>query len=138
MTDLVGTRKRIISAHDIRDSVEKAVELDPNYAPAWHLYGVWHSEVANVGRAERWAARFISRGIPGGATNETAEEYLHKAINLDPDNILIRLDLARHYVRTDENEKAIPMLENILEMKPEVKDDPRHLEEAEELLSDLQ
>ncbi len=137
MADLISTRDRISTAHDIRDYADKAIELDPNYAPAWHLLGVWHSEVANVGRAERTAARFISQGIPDGASNETAEEYLEKAIDLDPDNIITRLDLARHYLRAGEDEKAIPVLEEILDMEPIYKDDPEHLEEAEELLSNL-
>lgn len=138
MADVVGTRERISSAHDIRDSVEKAIELEPDYAPAWHLYGVWHSEVNNVGRVERTAARFISEGIPDGASNETAEEYLNKAIELNPGHILFRLDLARHYIRAEEDEKAVPVLQEILEMEPDLKDDPQLLIEAEELLSDLQ
>lgn len=138
MADVVGTRERISSAHDIRDSAEKAIELDPDYAPAWHLYGVWHSEVSNVGRVERTAARFISEGIPDGASNETAEEYMSKAIELNPDHVLFRLDLARHYLRSGQDEKAIPVLEKILEMEPDLKDDPEHLEEAEKLLADLQ
>ena len=138
MADVVGTRERISSAHDIRDSVEKSIELNPDYAPAWHLYGVWQSEVANVGRAERTAARFISRGIPDGASDDTAEEYLKKAIDLDSDNILFRLDLAHHYLRSGQDEKAIPVLEKILEMEPDLKDDPEHIKEAQELLSDLQ
>lgn len=138
MADVAGTRERISSAHTIRESIEKAVELNPDYAPAWHLFGVWHSEVANVGRAEKIAARFISKGIPEGASDETAEEYLNKAIELNPDHMLFRLDLARHYLRSAQDEKAIPVLKKILEMEPDLKDDPEYLEEAEELLADLQ
>lgn len=137
MADVIGTGERIETSHRIEENIKRAIELDPDYAPSWHLYGVWHSEVANITRAERIAARFISGGIPGGASNETAEEYLKKAIEINPDHMLFRLDLARHYERSRQEEKAIPVLEEILDMEPDLKDDPQHLEDARELLDEL-
>lgn len=136
MTDLIGTRDRIRAAHEIEEKISKAAEKIPDYAPVWHIWGVWHSEVANVSRAERTAARFISGGLPDGS-NEKAEEYLNKAIDLDGENILFRLDLARHFIEIGENEQAKELLEKIVEMEPKSKDDPGKLEEAEELLNKL-
>lgn len=136
MTDVMGTRDRIRAAHEIRDVIEKAAGLIPDYAPVWHFWGVWHRDVANVGRTERIAARFISGGIPD-ASNEKAEEYLLKAVDLDDNHILIRLDLARYYLEVGEDEKAKEVLEKIVEMEPRTMDDPRKLEEARELLDDL-
>jgi len=136
MTEVMGTRDRIRAAHDIKEYAEKAAEMIPDYAPAWHLLGVWHSDVANVSRAERTAARFVSSGLPDGS-NEKAEEYLKKAMELDEESILIRLDLARHYLQVGEDEKAKPILEQILEMETKTKDDPGKVEEARELLEDL-
>lgn len=136
MADVVGTRTRISLAHEIEDHVKKAIEHDPDYAPSWHLYGVWQSEVANVSRAERTAARFISRGLPDGS-NETAVEYLEKAMELDAESLIIPMDMARHYLRIGEDEEAIPWLEKVLEMEPITMDDPDHQKEAEELLADL-
>lgn len=136
MTDLMSTRDRIRAAHDIKENVEKAIEMEPDYAPIWHLYGVWHSDVANVSRLERIAARFISGGLPRGS-NEKAEEYLKKAIQMNEDRILFRMDLARHYMEVGENEKAADVLEMVLDMEPRTKYDPRKLEEARELLGKL-
>ncbi|MCH8550227.1 MAG: tetratricopeptide repeat protein [Balneolaceae bacterium] len=136
MTDLIGTRDRIRAAHEIEEKVSKAAEKIPDYAPVWHIWGVWHSEVANVSRAERTAARFISGGLPDGSS-EKAEEYLKKAIELDGENILFRLDLARHYLEIGENGQAKELLEKIIEMEPKSKDDPGKLEEAEELLNEF-
>jgi len=67
MTELMGTRDRIRAAHDIEENISKAVELIPEYAPVWHLYGVWHSDIANANRAERAAARLVSVGLPDDA-----------------------------------------------------------------------
>jgi FimV-like protein len=136
MTEVIGTRDRIRAAHDIGENVSKAAELEPDYAPIWHLYGVWHSDVANVSRAERTAARLVSGGLPDGS-NEKAEEYLNKAIEMDEESILFRMDLARHYIEIGEDDKAREVLEAILEMEPRTKDDPDKLKEAEELLGDL-
>jgi len=136
MTEVMGSRDRIRAAHEIRDSIEKASQMIPDYAPVWHLYGVWHSDVSNVGRAERWAARFISRGLPK-ASNAKAEEYLKKAIELDDKSILFRLDLARHYLQTGEDDLAIQQLEEIVLMEPITKDDPDKIEEAHQMLEVL-
>ena len=136
LTNKMSTRDRIRAAHDIKENVEKAIELEPDYAPFWHLYGVWHSDVANVSRIERMAARFISGGVPRGS-NEKAEEYLKKAIEMDEERILFRMDLARHYAEVGENEKAVEVLEKIREMKARTKFDHAKFMEAEELLGRL-
>ncbi len=136
MADLVGVRKRIVLAHSIEDYVIKALDIMPDHAPSWHLYGVWQSEVANVRRAERIAARFISSGLPDGS-NDKAEEYLKKAMEIDPESILIRLDLARHFIKTGREERAIPILEDLLALEPNVKDDTKHLQDAKKYLADL-
>ena len=136
IAELKGTREKIRLSHEVQKYVQKAVDMLPNHALSWHLYGVWQSEVANVGRAERFAANFISEGIPQ-ASNEKAEEYLKKAMELNPGNILIRYDLAMHFVRSDQEDRAIPVLEELLTMEPELKDGKRHLDEARKLLNDL-
>lgn len=136
ISELKGTREKIRLSHEVQENIRKAVDMMPDHALSWHLYGVWQSEVANVGRAERFAAKFISEGIPE-ASNEKAEEYLKRAIELNPDNILIRYDLAMHYVRSDQKERAIPVLEELLTLEPELKDGKRHIDESKRLLNKL-
>jgi len=137
MTELMGTRDRIRAAHDIEENISKAVELIPEYAPVWHLYGVWHSDIANANRAERAAARLVSVGLPDDADNKKAEEYLIKAINMLPESILFRVDLAKHYIAIDEEEKAIEVLEEAASMEVKMMDDDAKKEEAKELLEEL-
>jgi len=136
IAELKGTRDKIRLSHEVQKNIRKAVDIQPNHALSWHLYGVWQSEVANVGRAERFAANFISEGLPD-ASNKKAEEYLKKAMELNPGNVLIRYDLAMHYVRSDQEDRAIPVLEELLTMEPILKDGKRHLDEARKLLNDL-
>lgn len=136
MTELLGTNERIEAAHDIKEKIEKAAEMIPDYARVWHLYGVWHSDVANVSGIERTAAGLFSGGLPE-ASNEKAEEFLQKATEMNQERILFRLDLAKHYIKTDQDEKAEKELEKIIKMEPVTQDDPRNIREAEKLLKDL-
>lgn len=135
MTEIMGTGDKIDASRELKNNIEKASELIPDFAPVWHLYGVWHSDVANMSGAVKTAAGLFSGGIPD-ASNEKAEEYLNKAISLDKDNILFHLDLAKHYLKIDRPEDARPLLEEILKMEPQMKDDSRYINEADQLLEE--
>jgi predicted Zn-dependent protease len=101
----------------------------------WHLYGVWHSDIANLSGTIKAAATLFG-GIPD-ASNEKAEEYLSKAITLDSENILFRLDFAKHYLKVDHPAEARALLENIIATEPQMKDDPAYIEEAKEMLHEI-
>lgn len=136
MTEVMGRRNKIRASKEIKENLEKAVDRLTDFAPVWHLFGVWHSDVANVSRAEKAAARLISGGLPD-ASNENAEKYLKKAVEMDEDNILFRLDLAKHYLEVDNNDAAREQLQQILELDPKMQDDPMYKEEAEKLLDEI-
>lgn len=138
MAGVVGVRKRVALGHQIEDYISQAINLLPQHAPSWHLYGVWQSEVANVSRVERMAARFLSGGLPEGS-DEKAEEYLKKAMEIAPESIIIRVDLARHYERSGQPDRVVAVLEELFQMdlEPQTKDDPRHLDDARQLLQKL-
>lgn len=132
-----GPRTRIRISRDIKEHIERALDLDPEHPGAWHLLGVWHASAANLSGGERLAANLLFGGAPEGASNEAAELALQQAIDLSPDRILFRLDLARFYRDMGLCEDAVSELEVILEMEPRDQDDPRDLERAEEMLNRL-
>ncbi|MEX2456521.1 MAG: tetratricopeptide repeat protein, partial [Balneolaceae bacterium] len=137
MAEIVGARDRVRKSKIVHDHAIKAVELDPEFSRSWHLLGVWHSEVANLGRKEKFAARTFFGGLPKGASNEKAEESFQKAMEMRPESILIYLDYARHFSRTGDKEKAIELLQRIEDLEPKYKDDPDHIDKALEMLRDL-
>lgn len=137
LADIAGTRDRIRKSKVVKEHVDKAVEINPDFYRAWHLLGVWHTEVANLSRGERFAARALYGGAPDGASNEKAKESFEKAMELNSESILIHLDFARFYIEIDEEEKAIPLLEKLLDLEPKLKDDERHQEKARNLLEDI-
>lgn len=135
-SELQGNETRIETSHEIRENIEKASDMIPDYAPVWHLYGVFHSDVANISGAEQFAANLISEGVPDGS-NEKAEEYLKKAIDMMPESILFRLDLAKHYMKVDDEEQAREVLKEISEMDVELPNEGQLKEEAASILEDL-
>ena len=56
---------------------------------------------------------------------------------MDGESFLFKLDLVRHYIEMDEEDKARPLLEEILDMQPRTKDDPSNQKKAEELLEEI-
>jgi regulator of microtubule dynamics protein 3 len=137
ISEIDSPRERVRASEEIKKYVDKALELDSENEAAWHLLGVWHTRAANLTRAERWAANLLFGGAPEGASNSEAEECLKKAIELDPDNILFHLDLARFYKIVERREEAIEVLRITVELEPKVMDDPDHLEEARQMLAEL-
>ena len=124
-------------AKKIRDHSQKALEIDPEHEGAMHVLGMWHMRMANLSMTERTAAYTLFGGVPEGAENDKAEEYLNKAIEFDPNMILYHLDLAKFYEMKDEQGKAKKLLEKIVHMEPRYKDDPEHKQEAQEMLAEL-
>lgn len=139
ISDISDRQTRIKKSHIVKKHAEKSVELLPDYAPAWHLLGLWHSKVANVGSAKQFAAGLFSEGLPEGASNQKAVEYIRKSIQLQPEQALrYKLDLARHYDRAGEPQKAINVLKEVVQITPNNDIDRWNLERARSLLAELQ
>jgi tetratricopeptide (TPR) repeat protein len=129
--------KQIDLAGEIRGFVEKALELDPQNGFAYHLYGVWHRKMAEIGKMQRvLASVFIGRSPPHGSL-EKSIEYLKKAVSLNPTVIISRLELARSYVTLENWPTARNLLMSIRDLPPQFSDDPGYKQKAERLLEEL-
>lgn len=138
MSDVSRNNKRIELSHVVKKHAEKAIELVPEYGPAWHLLGLWHSKVANTGKGKKLVASVFSGGLPEGASNDKAEEYILKAIELDPSqSIRYRLDLGRHYQRAGENGKAREALQKVIDEDAKNKFDRMNKQEARKILDEI-
>ena len=49
--------KQIDLAGEIREAIEKAIALDPQNGFAYHVYGIWHRKMAEIGKTKRRIAR---------------------------------------------------------------------------------
>lgn len=110
------------SADDIRDAMNKVIEIDPGYQGA-SAYDV----LAQI--------EFGTR-LFGGKSSKAAE-YLEKAVAIEKNNSQIRLHLAQAYLDIDKEDKAKEQLEYIVKMPPPPDYIPEHkvaLEKAKKLL----
>ena len=96
LTDFVGNKTKLDYSKIIKDETVKSLELDPTDDFAWHVLGRWHAGVANVNGVLRALATVVYGGMPP-ATNAEAAKCLKKAVELAPQRIMHRAELARLY-----------------------------------------
>ena len=129
--------KQIDMAGEIRGAIEKAIALDPKNGFAYHVYGIWHRKMAEIGKASRMFASVIyRRSIPAGSM-EKSIEYLNKAVALNPTVIASRLELARSYVAVENWSSARNSLVSIRGLPIQFSDDANNKQKAEELLKEI-
>lgn len=129
--------KQVDLATEIRDAVEKSIALDPKNGSAYHIYGVWHRKVAELGAGSRiLASVFYGKSLPKGSL-EKSIDYLKKAVALNPTVIVSRLELARSHVAKAEWQPARVLLKSVAELPGQFSDDGRHKQKAEQLLEEI-
>jgi tetratricopeptide (TPR) repeat protein len=116
--------KGLTSVGDIREAMNKVIEIEPDYQGASA-----YDALAQIELATR---------MTGGKT-EKAIEYLEKALQLEQDNSNIHLHLAEAYLlAANRNVEAKKQLEYIQNMKPDPDFLPEYnedLQEAKKLLA---
>ena len=129
--------KQIELSREIQGAVEKAIALDPENGYAYHLYGVWHRRMAEIGQMKRaLASVLLWRPLPSGSM-EKSVEYLKKAIALDPGVISHHLELAKTYVAMNHWHLARSSLKPALELPVQFSDDRGNRREAQQLLQEI-
>lgn len=88
--------------------LQKAIEIDPDYAPAWAALGLTHLAAASIA---------VERGARASAV--LAVDAASKALELDPDNtqalsVLASIEIASNY----DNDAGMQYLEHALTVSP--------------------
>jgi len=129
--------KQIDLAGEIREAIEKAIALDPQNGFAYHVYGIWHRKMAEIGKTERlFAAVLYGRSVPKGSLDQSID-YLRKAVALDPTVIASRLELAKSYIAVENWTLARKFLVSVRELPIQFSDDAKHKQKAEQLLEEI-
>jgi tetratricopeptide (TPR) repeat protein len=119
-------------ADQILDSVNQAIKLNPNYSRAYVLLGNWHAEIIN-------SAGFMGRMIYGASESEALAAY-NKAVQLDPDSLLIRIEYASGLLKLDEDsyhQLALANLAEAISISPKNSLEKILLKKAKEMQSTL-
>ncbi len=93
---LTGTREKVDGSRLVRELVERALAIDPDYAWAHHLLGRWHVEVSELSSTARAFVWVFHGGLPAGSSAD-AVRHLERAVTLEPGQLQHRLELGFAY-----------------------------------------
>ncbi len=131
-----GSGEQVESTAKIKESVDKALKLDPHNDTAWHVLGRWHQGLAGIGTVKRTLGRLIYGALPE-STNEEAIKCFDKAIALNPHRARHHIELGRTYAQAGNAEEARRHIEQGLAMPNTEKDDPEVKAKGQETLANL-
>ncbi|KPJ96433.1 MAG: hypothetical protein AMS18_00830 [Gemmatimonas sp. SG8_17] len=133
-----GGKERVQYGREIYDESARALELDPNHPGAHHILGAWHAEIRRLSGVTRFVAKtLLGGGFMEMASWDSAVVHLERSIELEPDYIFHRLELAQVLVDLGRYEEAQEQLGQVVRLPVTDVDDPVHKETAAVLLEQL-
>jgi len=134
---LSSVKEQIALAHEIRARLDRSIALDPDNGYAYHVLGVWHRRMAEIGHTKRFMALvFLQGSVPKG-TLDKSMYYLQKAISYNPRVITHHLELAKTYRALGKTELAEEHLKTVQRLPVQFSDDAQHKHEAKILLETI-
>ncbi len=132
----LGARDRIRYASDVRTQALEALKYDPRHAGALHVMGMWNAEVMRLSGISRFMAKnFLGGQVFGSANWNDAQRYLEQAVQIEPQRITHRIDLAQVYLDRGDKAKAREQLDAIAAAPARELNDANYKREAEALRS---
>lgn len=119
-----------------REAAVRAIDLDDRNDLAFLVLGIWNREIATVGGLAKLAAKVLYGGVPEGASLETSEECLRRAVALAPSHINHHRELAITLWAMDRLEEAIAELETAVSLEITKPEDGFYAANALELLEE--
>lgn len=110
-----GGRDKVRLARNLEKYAKKAIEIDPTFAPAYVVLGIYYRETATLNVVEKAFANAFLGDFPKGSLNDSARALL-KAEKLSPQSIFPHFELAETYEKLDEEDKAILEYRKVLEL----------------------
>ena len=136
-SELAGPKTRAGLWREIRSELDRALGIDPGIARAYLERGRWHRRLATRGIWERAVSKVLLARVPKGASRENAVRDLEKAVELAPEAIEGRMELARIYLDLERPGDARRELERALGTPAVRPRDPGLQAEARTLLEKL-
>ncbi len=130
---LKSRKEKIAYVKELKEYAERATQLNPSNAKAWHILGKWHFEVNKISLVEKTAAKLLYGALPSSSLSKAIICY-EKAKAISPNFTLNLLELAKAYQKNDETSKATSQLNYLLSLKNMDEDDEAIMQEARLLL----
>ena len=136
MLPFMGTKDQMEASRRIKDTVDKAIKLDPRNDLAWHVLGRWHRVLSDVNTLKRALGSLIYGKLPQ-TTTEEAVKCFEKAIEINPNRLMHYVELGRAYAQMGRTVEARLFIEKGLAMPNVEKDDPETKGRGRETLANL-
>jgi tetratricopeptide (TPR) repeat protein len=136
MLPYLPAKEQVAASPKIKESVDKAIELDPHNDTAWHILGRWNRVLADTNTLKRALANVLYGGLPKGS-NEEAERDMKKALELNPTRLMHYIELGRIYAQMGKKDDAREFITKGLAMPDTEKDDPETKQRGRETLQKL-
>jgi tetratricopeptide (TPR) repeat protein len=122
LSPLLGSKERVEFSPLIKESVDKALKLDPQNDLAWHVLGRWHQALAEIGGVKRTMSKLLYGTLPA-TTNEESVKCFEKAISINPNRLRHYIELGITYAHMNRSAEARQNIEKGLAMPDSEKDD---------------
>ena len=133
---LAPATEKLELSKKIKDHAFRAMQLDPSNHVAMMVLGIWNREVAALSWVIKLTMKVVYGGVPE-ASMEESKRLLAKAVSIQPDEIMSRLELAKTLIELDEESVAIAHLRRVLTLPQRHVGDSVRLDEARKLLREL-
>ena len=130
----MGSRDRVRFAGDVRAHALDALKYNPRHAGAMHVMGMWNAEVMRLNGVSRFMAKnFLGGRVFASANWNDAQRYLEQAVQIEPNRLTHRVDLASVYLDRGDTAKAKEQLDFVAAAPSRDAGDPGFKREAEAL-----
>ena len=134
-----GGKERVRFGKIIYDETERTIQMDPRHDGAYHILGMWNAEVKRLSGLTRFAAKtFLGAGFMNRANWDSAVANMERAVELNPQHVYHRLELASVYLDVDQPDKAKEQLQAIAGLPDGDPMDPYYKRLAAEALADIE
>ena len=136
MLPLLGSKEQVDASPRIKQSLDRALQLNPKNDTAWHILARWNRVLADINPVKRLLAAALYGKLPV-TTYEAAEKAILTAISINPNRTMHYLELGRIYAAMGRKDDAKKFLLKGTSMPTREKDDAELKEVARDLLKKL-
>jgi tetratricopeptide (TPR) repeat protein len=124
-------RERIRYADEVYRLANQVLAIDPRHDGAHHILGAWNAEIMRLSGLTRFfARRLLGAKQLDRASWAQAIEHFERAVELDPNRIFHRLELARVYAERKRYDSARREIAAIEQLPDSHSGDERYRREA--------
>lgn len=128
-----SNQEKIRLSRLVKESADRAIELDPRHDGAYHARARWHYEISQLGFFTRSYVRLVYGGLPDASLEKAVQDF-RRALEIE-NRIAHHLYLGQALAGDGQVDAAVKHWKTVLAMPPDHPSDPRYKEEAKAFLS---